>query len=323
MQTLKEMSEIVGVSGYEEYIVRYVKDCLENHNCENVSIDRIGNLFVHKKGVDTSPHLMIIAHIDEVGFQVMSLKEDGSAKIKALGNIKTWNTINQKIITNDGRKKGIATCDNPQDIKPHEFDKITVMPTTGSFDIGDVFGFDIELIETDRQYIGKALDNRASCYLMYKAICDFSICNNDVDFVFSVQEEVGMRGARVAVSEVAPDIIIDLDVSPIGERNSLKLGNGIGIKISDSIGISTTRLVEELEKIACEENIKYQMEVSDCGTSELIITNEKDVGAERIGISIPCHNIHSSLTCINKEDLEMGLRLINAILQRGLTLKQL
>ena len=136
--------------------------------------------------------------------------------------------------------------------------------------------------------------------------------------MFSVQEEIGMRGARVAVSEFMPDIIIDVDVSPVGLYNSLKLGEGVGIKISDSIGVSSTKLVKQVEKIAQIQQIKYQYEVSDCGTSELIITNEKDAGAERIGLSIPCQNMHSPLTIINKYDLNTCKLLIDSIVQWGL-----
>ena len=99
-----------------------------------------------------------------------------------------------------------------------------------------------------------------------------------------------------------------------------KTKNGIGIKLSDSIGVSSRNLVNQVEKIAVDANIKYQREVSDCGTSELIITNEKDTGAERIGISISCLNMNSSLTRVNKEDLEMGLRLVKEILKSGLAL---
>lgn len=318
MCTLKLLSELKSVSGYEETIRNCIECDIKKSNFQLLmETDRIGNLIVHKKGELSNRKVMIIAHMDEVGFQVMNVDDAGNAKVKTLGNIKTWNSINQKISTCDGQKKGIVYCEDPEGIKAHEFEKIVVIPTRGKFKIGDVLCFETELIETETQYIGKALDNRVSCYVLCKTLENDSMSKNDIDFVFSAQEEIGMRGARVAISEFAPDIIIDLDVSPIGVYNSLKMGEGIGIKLSDSIGVSSTKLVKQIEKMAQLQHIKYQYEVSDCGTSEIIMTNEKDAGAERIGLSIPCQNMHGPMTMVNKRDLESCQQLVDAIIQIG------
>ncbi len=320
MHTLKLISELIGVSGYEEAVRNNLRNYITNNNSQvQIETDKIGNLIIHKKGEVSNIRIMIIAHMDEVGFQVMNVDETGKAKVKTLGNIKTWNSINQRVSTCDGKKKGIVYCEDPEEIKAHDFEKLVVIPTVGEFNIGDVLCFETELIETETQYIGKALDNRASCYVLCRIIENELVCKNDIDFVFSVQEEIGMRGARVAMSEFMPDIIVDLDVSPVGEHNSLKIGEGIGIKLSDSIGVSSTNLVQQIEKIAQSQQIKYQYEVSDCGTSELIITNEKEAGAERIGLSIPCQNMHSPLTVINKHDLDMCKLLVEAITRFGIT----
>ena len=319
MHTLKALSELIGISGYEESVRTYIHDYLTDKFFE-ISTDRIGNLLIHLRGDEKYPHVMIVAHMDEVGFQVMDINDDGSAIVKTLGNIKTWNSINLRVATADRQKKGIVYCENPEGIGAHDFERIVIIPTLGQLQVGDVLGFEAELIETDTQYIGKALDNRISCYALCEVLKNKVECKNELDIVFSVQEEIGMRGARVAVSELEPDIIIDFDVSPVGERNSLKMGKGIGIKLSDSIGVSNLNLVRQIETVANNEGIQYQREVSDCGTSELIITNEKDVGAERIGISIPCQNMHSSVTRVYKEDLEMAVQLISAVIKNGLLL---
>ena len=128
-----------------------------------------------------------------------------------------------------------------------------------------------------------------------------------------------MRGARVAITSLMPDIIIDVDVSPVGERNSLKLGDGVGIKMSDSVGISSEELVEQVERYTIVNEIKHQREVSDCGTAELIITNEKDAGSKRIGISIPCRNMHSPATVVDKRDVLACKQLLEVIMTNGLS----
>lgn len=96
MHLLKLMSELVSVSGYEETIRNYIKHCVKK-NSPQIQIDRIGNLIIYKKGEIPNPRIMIIAHMDEVGFQVMNVDNVGNAKVKTLGNIKTWNSINQRV----------------------------------------------------------------------------------------------------------------------------------------------------------------------------------------------------------------------------------
>ena len=93
------------------------------------------------------------------------------------------------------------------------------------------------------------------------------------------------------------------------------MGAGVGIKISDSIVVSDQDLVEQCERLARENDVIYQREVSDCGTTELIITNEKDNGAKHIGLSIPCQNMHTSKTIVNKKDVEMEMMLLKLLLE--------
>ena len=113
-----------------------------------------------------------------------------------------------------------------------------------------------------------------------------------------------MRGVRVLKSTIQPDVCISVDASGIGNRNSLKHGDGIGIKISDGMAISTVRSVKEAVRIASENDVKFQMEVSDGGTSELVISNELDNGCEELGISIPCSYMHSANSIMYKSDVK-------------------
>lgn len=308
---MRELMASVGVSGYEEKIRSLLIEKLSGAS-DDIYTDGVGNLICFRKGTDSRRKVMLISHMDEVGFQVMKLNNDGSAKLKPLGNVKTWNLINQAIITNDGRV-GVIICDDPSDIRAYDFNKLIAIPIIGEFKIGDVLCFNSNFIEGKDKIIGKAIDNRVSCYSMLELIAEGESYKDDVYFVFSTQEEIGMRGARVAITSLNPDIIIDVDVSPIGEMNSLEIGNGVGIKISDSVGVADSALVKLCEAVASETSIAYQLEVSDCGTTELIITNEKDSGAKRIGVSIPCQNMHTALTLVNKEDIENCIKLLKHI----------
>lgn len=312
--SVRELITAIGVSGYEKAIGSLIMGKIQGI-LDDVYIDNIGNVICFRKGINSQRKIMLISHMDEVGFQVMKLNDDGSAKLKPLGNIKTWNSINQTIKTTDG-KTGIIFCDEPGNLKPYDFSKLYVVPIIGELKIGDVLCFDSNVIEGKDKIIGKSIDNRVSCYSMLELIVDYKQYRDDVYFVFSTQEEIGMRGARVAITSLNPDIIIDIDVSPVGETNSLEIGKGVGIKLSDGVGVADSRLVNLCEKVACEAVVPYQFEVSDCGTSELIITNEKDSGARRMGISIPCQNIHTAQTLVNKEDVRSCIKLLRCFLEQ-------
>ena len=309
---LKKTCEIIGVSGYENRITDYIMDLLNKR--ENVYKDNVGNLIYYKKGTCSKNKIMIMAHVDEVGFQITKKIDENKFKFKILGNVKTWNSNNQKVIFSNG-SRGVIFSEDESNISLNDFDNMYLFSLDDTINIGDTFTFFDEFMESDNFYIGKGLDNRICCYLMVKSILEDICTVNDVFFVFSVQEEIGMRGAKVAISHIQPDIVLCLDVSPVCKNNNIDLENGVAIKISDSIGVSNPDLVNNIEKIAEKNNIKYQLEVSDCGTSELIMINEIDMGSKNVGLSLPCLFMHTPNVIVNKEDVNNMYELILKILE--------
>ena len=302
---LKTLCELTGVSGYEDSVTNYLADKLKTLGYGNCYIDKVGNLIFYVAGTNSKKKILVQAHIDEVGFQIISEVGEKQYSLKSLGNIKTWNAYQQRVVSSNGIQ-GIIYAKDAEHLKAYNYENLMMKTLCSSkkLQIGDVLTFDVPLLETDEYFIGKALDNRASCKCLFNAITECRFLKNDTYFCFSVQEEIGMRGARVLRSTLQPDINITIDLSGIGERNSLKLGRGLGIKISDSMGVSSRKSVETAQKIASENNIEYQFEVSDCGTSELIISNEMDNGCAELGISIPCDYLHCANTVVYKKDLE-------------------
>jgi putative aminopeptidase FrvX len=306
-RVLEDLCNITGVSGYESSIVNYLFEILKSEEFDNLYIDNVGNLIVYKKGYEGKKKILISAHIDEVGFQIIKKRNDMEYHIKALGNIKPWNAMYQKVKSNSATAV-LYPCNN-ENIQDNNYEKLLLIGDE-TISIGDTFSFDSDLVETEKLYRGKALDNRISCFCLYKLITERIQTKADIYFVFSVQEEITMRGIRVAKTSIQPNLSINVDVSPECEKNSLVMGEGVGIKISDSIGISDISLVDFAKKICIKENIKYQMEVSSCGTTELIITNEIDCGSKEIGISIPCKYMHTANTITNKEDVKNCIQLL-------------
>ncbi len=267
-----------------------------------------------RKGRESNRKIVIIAHVDEVGFQIIKKLEKEKYRIKSLGSIKTWNAYQQRI--KSLKSQGIIRAFREDDLKAYNYDNLYFELLTGedTVQIGEVFSFENSFHEYGNYYIGKALDNRVSCYCLYELIKLNVHTNADIYYCFSVQEEIGMRGSRVIKSGIQPDLCITIDMSAVGEMNSMEVSSGVGLKVSDSMGISHPICVEWAKRIAEKCGIHYQMEVSDNGTSELIISNELDNGSHELGISIPCRSIHSANSVVDKADIENTQKLMQQLL---------
>lgn len=317
VELLKTICEMVGVSGYETIVIGYLYNELIRLGFGDTYIDKIGNLVFYVKGYESNKKILMQAHADEVGFQVISKIEDGKYSFKSLGNIKTWNAHQQRVISDKG-VSGVIYAKDGEQMKPYNYENLVL--DTNECGLGKevlpgtVFTFDSSFMEKEGCYIGKALDNRASCFCLLETIKKCHTLKNDTYFCFSVLEETNMRGARVLKSTIQPDVCITVDASGIGERNSLRHGEGVGIKISDGMGVSTVRTVEKAVSIASSCGIAYQMEVSDGGTSELVISNELDYGCEELGISIPCSYMHTANSVMYKSDVETCCELLPVLI---------
>lgn len=313
-EILAEMCNTNGVAGYESDVIEFLYSMLkEKVHLDEVFVDSVGNLICYKKGTKSSKTVMISAHIDEVGFQIINEIKPGEYKLKSLGNIKTWNAIQQRVCGNTFQ--GIIYSKSYENIKHYNYDNLFLKVMFGKPNIGDVCTFQSNFMFGDGYYYSKALDNRISCYCLYTLInCDIE-SENDVYYVFTVQEELNMRGIRVAKSAILPDIHIDIDVSAECYMNSVCIGKGVAIKISDAMSVSTPSLVKNAIDFAEKNGIKFQLEVSDCGASELIISNLKDSGCEELGISIPCQNIHCANSIVSKEDVRNCEKLIALLVE--------
>lgn len=310
---LKRLCNAIGVSGYENKVISFLYQELQNTVSKAVYIDKVGNLICKQSGVIGDKKVMICAHIDEVGFQIIKSIDDKKYKIKPMGNIKTWNAFQQRVKSENS--SGIIHANDENHLLSNDYENLFLeIVSAKDAEIGDVFSFDSNLMDHEHNYVGKALDNRIACCLLFNAIISDFSTKADVYFVFTIQEEIGMRGIRFAKSTIKPDICIGVDTSPESRMNSLVVDQGVGIKVSDSVYVSSPKLVEQLKDLAEKNDIRYQMEVSDCGTSELIISNEQDNGYEEIGLSIPCKYPHSANTIVSKHDVAECAKMISLVL---------
>lgn len=310
---LGRLCNSLGVSGYEKNTTNIILQALDEVSNNTSYVDKVGNVVYKKEGTVGNQRIMICAHIDEVGFQVVRKINERKYRIKALGNIKTWNAFQQRVVSHNSI--GIINAFDESDLKAHNFENLFIEVISDSIvNVGDVFTFDSSFYESKKYYIGKALDNRLACGILLDEIKANTTSKDDIYFVFTIQEEIGMRGIRYAKSLIKPDICIIIDTSPESDMSSLVIGKGVGIKISDSVFVSSPDLVDWMRKISDKNNILYQMEVSDCGTNELIISNEHDSGYKELGISIPCQYPHTANTVVAKNDIQECKKLLSSII---------
>ena len=310
---LQKLCELVGVSGYEEAVIEALQSAVQM--CENIKVyqDDFGNLICKKSGKTGNQIVLVCAHVDEVGFQVIKRVSKNKYRLKPMGNIKCINAVGQTVVSSN--LKGVICAHDPENIQPHNYENLYLKVKGSALpELGDVFTFAPNFRE-DLYYHGKALDNRVACYVLIRLIHLNIDTNADVIFAFSRQEEIGMRGVRILKSSLKPDIFIDVDTSSENEMNSIVVGNGVGIKLSDSLYVSDSQMVQTAKHCAEKAHIEYQFEISDCGTTELIISNENDCAYRELGISIPCKNAHTADMLVSKKDVESCYELLVAIIK--------
>lgn len=314
---LKKYSDCIGVSGYESKIVNILFDTISKYDVDDIYIDNVGNLICLKKGSKSNKKIMISAHVDEVGIQIIKEIDNEEYRFKCLGNVKTWNLCQSRMKSYNSY--GVVYTINEGEFSAYNYENLVFKNlSSNKIKIGEVFTFADKLIESEDFYCGKALDNRISVYILSEILKNGIKPVEDIYFVFTVQEEIGMRGIRVAKTNICPNVCLTVDVTNIGKMNSVEIQKGVCIKVSDSLGVSNYELVKKIEKISNEGNIVYQYEVSDNGTTEMIITNEKDNGCKEIGISIPCKYIHTSNTIVSKFDVHECEKLLSLLISNEL-----
>jgi len=319
---LKNLTEAFGVSGYEREIRELIKEEVKAY-ADEIIVDAIGNLIVLKKGVgENKKKIMASAHMDEIGFQVIKIEDKGLIKVRGIGGIPVANSVFNRVTFKNGTKGIISSTVKIDEIK-NDIKKLyidigaqTKEEALKYVQVGDVACYDGEFLELkDDNVVAKALDDRIGCFIAIEALKKLNNPYNDVYFVFSVQEEVGLRGATVAAERVKPDLGIALDVTvahdfPNSGEGSNALGGGTAIKISDGSVICDEYLVEEMIKCAEENNIKYQRDIIDMGGTDAGAINRSYYGVKAAGISVATRYVHGPNCFVNMKDTESSIALL-------------
>jgi len=317
-QLMKELSNCFSPSGRENNIRNLITSEIKDY-VDEITTDALGNLIARKKG--NGKKILFSAHMDQIGLIITHVDEKGFLRFSNVGGLHPKELIGLRMIF-DNNLEGVICSEELKDKEKLTMSKLYLDVASTSiefvkknFQIGDMCVFKSEYYETGDCVICKAADDRIGCYILIEAIKNHPTTKNDIYYVFSVQEEVGCRGAKTAGYKINPDIAIALDVtatgdSPDGIKMDVKLGGGAAIKLMDKSLITHPLVKDLLTNLSIENNIKYQYEVLEFGGTDSGAIHMTRDGVPSGVISIPTRNVHSSGEIFNKEDVIECIKLV-------------
>ena len=329
---VKELCNLPAPSGFEDAVRDYIR---ERVSADEIYTDSMGNLICHKKG--NGKKVMVCAHMDEVGFIITEITDKGFLKFSALGGVETAVICSKKVLIGENKVPGIISAkaihlqrrseeliplkyrDLCIDIGAKDKDRAKELVSLGYFAV-----FDGEYTEFSENLVkSKALDDRAGCAVLLELMKEDY--DNDMYFVFTVQEEVGVRGATIATSRIKPDIALVLEGTTCSDVHGSKphnqvtnLGGGAVMTAMDGAAISDKKYYEYIKKTAEEHNIPLQIKRTTRGGTDAGAIQRSGIGVKTAVLAVPCRYLHSPVSVAHKDDIESVYRLAKAVLKGGL-----
>ncbi|MCZ7356040.1 MAG: M42 family metallopeptidase [Candidatus Methanoperedens sp.] len=331
---LERLSNAHGVSGYEGNVRKIIENEVRPY-ADEIRIDRMGNLIATKSG--GNPVVMLAAHMDEIGLMVKYIDEKGFAFFAKTGGWFDQTLLNKRMVlhTENGPVYGVIGGKPPHAMKEEEKKKPVKVEDmfidVGARDRDDAEKLGVKIgtpVMPDMEFrtlgngmvTGKALDNRGGCAALIEAMRRMGEVKATVHAVFTVQEEVGLKGARTSAFGLNPDVALAVDVTFAGDHpgiekkdSTLEIGKGPAITVSDASGegiIVPEAVLKWLKGTAESNNIPYQLKVGAGGTTDASIIHLSREGIPTGVISTPSRYIHTPVTVMNMDDLENSTQLI-------------
>ncbi len=332
-ELLSKICTVPGAPGFEqrvrEMVINEVRDLVDD-----LEIDNMGNVYAIKRG-KASKKVMIGAHMDEIGFIVTHIDDNGFIRFHTLGGFDPKTLTAQRVLIH-GKKDivGVMASKPIHVMSPEERNKVAkikdyFIDTGLSADevkeivsVGDSITREREFIEMGNCVNGKSLDNRLAVFILIETLRNLKDKEVPYDIygVFTVQEEVGIRGANVSSMRIKPDFGFGLDTTiafdlpgASAHEKITKLGEGTAIKIMDASTICDYRMVAFMKKTAENHNIKWQPEILTAGGTDTAGIQRMTEGGSIAGaVSIPTRHLHQVIEMAHKEDIKGSIDLLTA-----------
>ncbi len=324
---LSNICQVISPSGHEESIREFILNEVKDY-ADECTTDALGNLIVRKKG--PGKKMMLAAHMDQIGFMITHIDDEGFLRFTILGGISEYNLFNRRVKFLNGTV-GVIACERVEDMKK-DFSMEKLYIDIGAknkeeaekvVSIGDVCVYAGSTYMNENIIMTPYLDDRIGCFILIEALKRLKNTKFETYFVFTVQEEVGLRGAKTSAYSIDPDYGIAVDIAPSHDtpnalKYPMKIGAGAGIKIKDASVLCHPTIVNFITKIAKENGIKHQPEMLSKGGTDSGAIHLTKEGVPSGGISIIIRNVHSDNEMCAVSDVEAAIELTIKILESGI-----
>ncbi len=328
--TIKKLTEAYGPSGYEQHIRQLIREEIRGH-ADEIRTDPLGSLIAFKRGNGKGNKVMLAAHMDEIGVMVTHIDEKGFCRFAPIGGINPLTLLGGRVIFGDGvqgvigmERKHVEAGKTPA-LNQFFIDVGASDRKACPVKVGDAAGFVRSFEDLGDRLVAKTMDDRIGCAILVEALRKLRRSLHDVYFVFTVQEEATLAGARTSAYGLNPDVALAVDVTGTGdtpEANymAVSLGLGPAIKVKDSGMVAHGGVKDLMVRRAEEAGLPYQLEVLTAGTTDAMAIQMVREGIPSGCLSIPCRYIHAPSEMVDYRDVQNSVKLLLAILGKPIEL---
>ena len=329
-QLIQNLTETFSPSGYEDAIREMILAEIRPL-ADETRVDALGNIIARKgEKASNGQRVMVAAHMDEIGLIATHIDEAGFVRFTTIGIPFPRYLLGGRVRFASGVQGiiGSETPDKKNEIPPVDrlfIDVGALNKKNCPVNVGDVAAFDRPFVEIGKRLVAKSLDNRAGVAVAIETMRRLGDGPNEVYFVFTVQEEVGVRGATVSAYGLDPQVGLAIDVTPAGDtpnsiRRDIALGKGPAIKIKDSQMLADPKVVAWMERAAEKGQISIQREVLTSGSTDARAIQLTRLGVPTGGLVLPCRYVHSPSEMMDYGDVEYAVELLTAMLNAPIDL---
>ncbi|MBN2045204.1 MAG: M42 family metallopeptidase [Anaerolineales bacterium] len=329
-ELVKKLTQTTAPSGYETNLRSVIEEELKG-STDQIRVDGLGNMIV-RKGPEQpgAPTIMLAAHMDEIGLMVTHVDENGFARFTNIGGVFPRYTAGARVRFLNGAAGVIGIEPHSNTSSVPALDKMFIDTGVSSakqspVEIGDVAVFERTFEDLGDRLVSKAMDDRAGIAVLIEAFRQLKKSPNNVYAVFTVQEEVGARGAGRAAFGLEPDLALVVDVTLCGDTPQNKetqvfLGKGPAVHIKDLGTLADPRVTGWIKKGAQRARIPIQTSILTRGYTDTYTIQTSRAGVPAGGIAIPCRYIHSPSEMVDVSDLTNSVKLLAALLSKPISL---
>lgn len=327
-QTLRRVLAAFGPSGHEFQGISSCIQTLVEDVVDEIHTDALGNLICIKHGADRSRQALLMAHMDHVGLMVTEITEQGFLRVTPVGGLSPDKFLYRQVVFANGTH-GVVSHESALELKTTDITMKHLYVDIGAasredaqhrVSVADMCVYaPYALSLANRRIAAPAMDDRAGCAVVIEVLRRLTDCPWDVCAVFSVQEELGLRGASVAAFGQNPAFAVALDVCPTGDTPNaaplgIKLGDGPALKVMDAHSISHVGLRRYMESKAKEQGVPFQLEILPYGGTDSAAIQRSRSGVVSATLSIPSRYVHSACEMVDLGDMDNAASLLTAIL---------